>query len=344
MAYKGKRMTACLLAGLLLSAALPTGALAAEQKGEQAEKIQNEIKQVDRELHETLEKMRALEAELAKGMKQSEKLRGEIADLEKRIEEHRGKLKERVKVMYENGDVSFWEVLFEATDFADFLQRLQLLTLIVEQDRELIEKLRADQEKLQEAKKQLDAEQMARREKQAELRKAEQELQERAKQLESELAAAIAKPAEDQAIIEEAYKSYSGPQFLGGTGNGTYAWPVPSSYLITSGYGMRGAEFHKGIDIGAPVGTPIVASADGVVLQAGPASGYGHWIVIDHGNGMTTVYGHMYANGVYVHSGQSVKQGQVIGAVGNDGRSTGPHLHFSMMNGGSYVNPMSYLQ
>nr|WP_236588308.1 M23 family metallopeptidase [Tumebacillus amylolyticus] len=110
-----------------------------------------------------------------------------------------------------------------------------------------------------------------------------------------------------------------------------------------------GGEFHKGIDIGAPVGTPITAVADGTVWQAGTASGFGHWIVILHDNGVMSVYGHMFSSGVYVSAGQRVQQGQVIGATGNDGESTGPHLHFAIANGVSggrmnYINPMGYLQ
>ncbi|TCP52376.1 murein DD-endopeptidase MepM/ murein hydrolase activator NlpD [Tumebacillus sp. BK434] len=345
MSYRQKRMTACLLAGLLLTTALPGNALAAEQKGEQAEKIQQELNGVDKELQDTLKNMQDLEAELSQGMKENEKMKREIAALEQRIEKHREKLKERVKVMYQKGDVSFWEVLFKATDFSDFLERLQLLSMIVEQDQDLIKQLRTDQAKLKTAKEQLDAQQKERRTRQETLRKAEQDLQAKAKNLKGDLAAALAAPAEDQHVVEQAYQSYTGPQFIPAAGgNGSYAWPVPSSFTISSGYGMRGSEFHKGIDITAPIGTPFVAVADGVVVQAGSASGYGHWIVIDHGNGVTSVYGHMYGNGILVSTGQTVRQGQVIGTTGNDGYSTGPHLHLSMQSGGAYVNPMAFLQ
>ncbi|MFD2172251.1 murein hydrolase activator EnvC family protein [Tumebacillus lipolyticus] len=344
MSQKGKQFTACLLAGLLLIATLPDGALAAEQKGEQAETIEQEMKQVDRELHDTLDRMKALEAELTEGMKENERLKGEIATLEKRIAEQKAKLNERMKVIYEKGEVSFWEVLFQATDFSDFLDRVSLLSMIVKQDQELIDSLRSDQEQLKVTKENLEQQQQARKQKQEEMRQAEQELQARAKSLKSDLAEAIAAKAAEQAAIEEAQQKYQGPQFIESAGGGALGWPVPSSFLITSGYGFRGSEFHKGIDIGAAIGTPFVAAADGVVIQAGAASGFGHWIVVDHGNGVTSIYGHMYANGVFVHAGQAVKQGQVIGSVGNDGVSTGPHLHFGVQQGGSYVNPMSYLQ
>lgn len=96
---------------------------------------------------------------------------------------------------------------------------------------------------------------------------------------------------------------------------------------------------HKGIDLGGPAGTPIYAPADGTVTYAGPAGGYGHLIVIKHDNGFTTKYGHMYSNGMFVRNGQAVKQGDPIGAVGSDGYSTGPHLHFETWYNGDVVDP-----
>ena len=136
-------------------------------------------------------------------------------------------------------------------------------------------------------------------------------------------------------------------------GKGTWTWPVPSSHTITSDYGNRSLfgsqEFHGGIDIGAPIGTPIVAVADGVVLYAGPASGYGHWVVILHNNGLMSIYGHMYGNQINVSVGDHVTAGQQIAGVGSDGEATGPHLHFGVANGITngrmdVLNPWNYLK
>jgi murein DD-endopeptidase MepM/ murein hydrolase activator NlpD len=260
-------------------------------------------------------------------------------------------LNSRVRVMYESGDVSFWEVLFAATDFADFLDRFRALTLIVERDKKLVDSIRKDQEALRKDREEWERQQQARRAKQEELMALEAVLQARYKEKRTELTEKEREIAEAEASLVRTYESTAQlPEFLGdGKGNGTYVWPVPSSRVITSGYGYRGAEFHKGIDIGAPIGTPIVAVADGVVLQSGPASGYGHWIVILHEGGVMSVYGHMYAHQLKVGVGERVKQGQVIASVGNDGRSSGPHLHFSIARGTSagamnYVNPMAFLQ
>lgn len=122
-------------------------------------------------------------------------------------------------------------------------------------------------------------------------------------------------------------------------------WPVRGS--VTAGFGERidplngeGA-FHSGMDIAAPTGTDVIASADGMVLSAGPESGYGNAILLDHGNGLTTKYGHL--SKVYVVVGQDVKRGQVIGAVGSTGRTTGPHLHYEVHIQDTPVNPATYL-
>lgn len=123
-------------------------------------------------------------------------------------------------------------------------------------------------------------------------------------------------------------------------------WPVRGQ--ITAGFGQRldpftgeGA-FHSGVDIGSPIGAGVGASAEGIVLQAGPESGYGNEIMLDHGFGIATKYGHL--SKVFVVPGQEVKAGQVIGAVGMTGRATGPHLHYEVIVNDTPVNPMKYLQ
>ncbi len=125
-------------------------------------------------------------------------------------------------------------------------------------------------------------------------------------------------------------------------------WPVIGP--ITSGFGERvdpvlgtgEGEFHKGIDIAAPLGTPIRATADGVVLTAGLSNGYGREVVIDHGHGLKTLYGHM--SGFNVLAGQTVFRGQVIGYVGHSGRTTGNHVHYEVKIHDASVNPHKYLR
>lgn len=131
---------------------------------------------------------------------------------------------------------------------------------------------------------------------------------------------------------------------------GVSGWTRPvKNGIVTSRFGMRthpirgDRSFHDGDDYGVPCGTPIVAANSGLVVKAGPAPIYGHQIVIDHGNNVQTKYGHMYAAGVKTRVGATVSAGQVIGAVGSDGLSTGCHLHFSVTKNGTYVNPTTHL-
>jgi len=135
-------------------------------------------------------------------------------------------------------------------------------------------------------------------------------------------------------------------QVLVPSGHGVLAVPIPGA-PITSGFGPRvhpiygDVRMHTGIDFGAPYGTPIQAAADGVVVSAGPLGGYGNATVIDHGNGLATLYGHQ--SSIAVVPGQRVRRGQVIGYVGCTGLCTGPHLHFEVRVRGTPVDPMPYL-
>lgn len=124
------------------------------------------------------------------------------------------------------------------------------------------------------------------------------------------------------------------------SGSGRLAWPV--SGAITSYYGYRGREFHTGVDISAPYGTPVAAAESGVVTGAGYEGGYGRMITINHGGGLVTRYAHL--SGYNVAVGQRVSRGEVIGYVGTSGRTTGPHLHFEVLLNGEFRNPYNYLR
>ncbi|TWH51602.1 Membrane proteins related to metalloendopeptidases [Sporomusa sp. KB1] len=121
----------------------------------------------------------------------------------------------------------------------------------------------------------------------------------------------------------------------------------PTSGDVTSGFGWRsspwggGSELHPGMDIANSIGTPIFATADGVVVQSGWSGGYGNIVQIDHGNGIETIYGHN--SSVLVNAGQSVKKGQIISYMGSTGRSTGPHVHYEVRVNGNAVDPIRFM-
>jgi len=123
-------------------------------------------------------------------------------------------------------------------------------------------------------------------------------------------------------------------------GTGKLYWPVEGGGNITSRFGWRGRDWHPAVDIAAPEGTPVRAADSGVVTFAGWEAGYGRLIIIDHGDGLTTRYGHL--SRILVQPGDRVERGQVIGSVGQTGRATGPHLHFEVRIGGEARNPLQY--
>jgi murein DD-endopeptidase MepM/ murein hydrolase activator NlpD len=146
--------------------------------------------------------------------------------------------------------------------------------------------------------------------------------------------------ASDAAEAWAAQQAAAAGNMLSAAGGGI----APTSGRVTSCYGTRWGTLHAGIDIAAPIGTPIYAPVEGVVVQAGPASGFGQAVAVEHGDGTITLYGHV--NQMFASVGQSVSAGQQIAEVGNRGQSTGPHLHFEVHTGGLYanrVNPVPWL-
>lgn len=154
-------------------------------------------------------------------------------------------------------------------------------------------------------------------------------------------------------IVLVGTKTYSSPVYGGSVSSSGFTWPTRGAYAISSRYGYRSASisgwgFHGGIDIiryGGSAGIPVVASASGTVISAYSGwSGYGHTVVISHGNGITTRYAHMQAGSICVRAGQYVYRGQQIGRIGSTGNSTGPHLHFEVLVNGVKVNPLNYVR
>lgn len=170
---------------------------------------------------------------------------------------------------------------------------------------------------------------------------------EKLEQLKAAAAEAARKQEEQARLAAASANASAGAGAAVVSGNGMFTHPCPGYSRISSEFGWREAPIagagnnHKGMDFAASTGTPIYAAAAGKVTIARSSATAGNWIVLDHGNGLQTYY--MHASALYVSEGQSVSKGQNIAAVGSTGQSTGPHLHFQVMQNGSPVNPRNYL-
>lgn len=287
----------------------------------------------------------------------------ELADAQQKEEIQYDLFCKRVRAMEEEGTVSYWSVLFKADSFTDLLDRLDAVNEVMDADQVVIDRLKALQEEisqkeaeLQESKAGAEAARADLVSKKSALEKQRAEANQLIAQLaanESETEAEIDGMEEEeeriQREIQELSRKLAAQQAAAGQSNrsnpGGYIWPVDSRY-ITSTMGGRaspggiGSTNHKGTDIGR-VGytSPIYAAKAGTVIVSQRSRSYGNYVVISHGSGNTTLYGHMSSRKVEV--GQYVNQGDVIGITGSTGNSTGPHLHFEITENGVRVNPLS---
>lgn len=269
-------------------------------------------------------------------------------------------LRERLVEMYKAGDVTYLEVLLSSKSLTEFISSYFLMRQLVEYDNKLIEQVEREKNDLEYTKAKLEKEQKevktikAKKEQttiilnnKKTLKKAHvNKLSEEEKKLQKEIIEYKKEVYRIQSLISQV----SGEpnlqiQYTGGD----MIWPVAKEgTAITSYYEQREhpitgiIHYHSGIDIGnAYFGTPVVAALDGYVSYAGWLGGYGNCVIINHGNGVSTLYGHGQAILTTLH--KEVKQGELIMEVGSTGNSTGPHLHFEIRINGYTVNPLLYV-
>ena len=317
------------------------------------------------------DRLTALESDLAAHRSRlsrlEARLREQVATLQRLTQQHavaQRRLEERLVELYESNEATELEILLQAQSFSDLLEQLDYFRAIGQQDKDIADTIKRLQGEMRVAKQQTAATKTDVAEATAVLaKKTEEERAARAALLARQAALAAARDSKESLLTDvkqqrhadeedlEAMQAASAAiaaQLVGsgaGSGGGGgapsssgFIWPV--SGPVTSGFGWRWGRMHEGIDIGAACGTPIRAAASGTIVYAGWMDGYGNIIIIDHGGGMGTAYGHQSA--IYVGGG-SVSQGQTIGAVGSTGHSTGCHLHFEVRVNGTPVNPLSYL-
>lgn len=334
---------------------------AAEQKRNEAQgkraKTLEESQNLEREIYSLQEQVDTLTEQISET---DSKLAVEVEKLEiatKKAENQYDSFKERFRVMCEDGATSYLEILFSAESFSDLIDRLEIAKEISSYDKEIfdvMENSRLQIEASKNAIETLKAEQESRKAQKQEqtnaleAKKAENDAY--VKELQADIAnydkvIAEKERAQDalrQQIASSLSTSSGGRVYVGGE----FMWPATSTY-ITSPFSPNRKNpvtgkmrKHTGVDIGAAHGTSIKAANAGTVTLAGWNSGYGYCVIIDHGGGRATLYGHM--SKILVSKGQSVNKGTEIGKVGSTGNSTGPHLHFEILINGSPVNPMNY--
>ena len=308
---------------------------------------------------------RRLEAVKALYRLQSERLeylRGQYAVAQ-------GRLADRLVAVYEGEDPSTLDIVLEASSFSEALDQLDYLDSIAAQDRSVVRHVAGARDHMRELKArtaqtkarvaaltrvvEIRAQQqrdvynrlLISRQGLAQARSSKREslaaAHDAAEQYEGKAEELLKTSAQLAARIQAAQAS-AAPTYSS-TGSGSvsasgFMWPV--SGPVVSGFGMRWGRMHEGVDIAAGYGTPIHAAASGTVIYAGWMGGYGNLIIIDHGNGLATAYGHQSSFAV---GGGPVSQGQVIGYVGCTGHCFGPHVHFEVRVNGSPVDPLGYL-
>lgn len=278
----------------------------------------------------------------------------EIAVMEEKIENKYKEFEEWIKMTYENGDVSYIQMILETDNFTDLLSNTERFANIIEYQKRLMKeldiallKLQQDKEKLviykseqEKTKSTLEQQKAKMADLAVESANYISDLQKDRIKLEAQKAEAE-KQQEllNQELIELLEKiAQQNAVYIGGA----YMWPAQSDYTrISSGYGYRGREFHLGIDIPVGYGTDVYASNGGKVVKATYHFSYGNYVVIDHGGGQATLYGHN--SKLLVSEGDFVSQGDVIALAGSTGYSTGNHIHFEVRINGVTTEPLDYV-
>jgi murein DD-endopeptidase MepM/ murein hydrolase activator NlpD len=364
----GRALAATILATLLIPAVVSSAA----GPQDNLQKTRNELGRVRRTLDtkqavagDTKDQIRALEAainrlqiDINKLDAAIEKVQAEVTEVRARIEATQARIDAIEKrataqavALYKSDGVDTIAALLESKSLAELDRRAEMLGIAARENTgALIEygrlkvAIQQHNQELLAKKAELNATRNARQTKLTELASLKTRLDAKYARLADDIdhlkaregdLAAEAEELRDEIIAAQAQRAVTS---LGESGAG-FIWPLNGP--VTSGYGSRWGRMHTGIDIDGYTGQPIVASKGGRVILSSYYSGYGNTVIIDHGGGISTLYGHM--SGFNTSSGSAVAQGQVVGYVGCTGSCTGDHLHFEVRVNGSPVDPMGYL-
>ncbi|WP_303104641.1 murein hydrolase activator EnvC [uncultured Mitsuokella sp.] len=327
------------------------------QSNELQQKIDNvseEKRAIDEAADAAIKEHQARKAELDATEARMKENEDTLQGLQKDYDDKRQALGKRVRDIYIHGQISYLDVLFGAKDFNDLMTRMDLLKRIIRRDYNLVTEVAAVKDQLELAQAELEKDRETQAEQESRAHKARLDMEEKVGRQQ----ALIERLKTDKALIDQQYEELMAASHQVGamirergdggvqaSGSGAMIWPI--SGPVTSEFGWRvhpitgSQRFHSGVDIGGDYGQSVHAAQSGTVEYAGWISGYGNAVIINHGGGITTLYGHNQS--LAVSEGQSVSQGQTIAYCGSTGNSTGPHCHFEVRRNGEPVSPYSYL-
>lgn len=342
----------------------------AEEQLEQGKQRQNDllsqIDEVNAQMKDLENEISGYDSRIDEQEEKIEKAREALNEKEEEIGGQNDALGERLRVMYKSGDTGMLEVLLGSSDISELISNMDMFQKIYENDAGILKDMEKQYDEISERKDKLVSLKDELKKQQGEKKQSQSELESKSAELEK----LEARVADDNEALEEqidslnqeaaritdeiqqgqlaASSSADSTYTSGDETSGSMLWPVPSSHRITSEYGnrfhpiLKTNKFHAGIDIGASTGEQILAANDGTVIFAGTKGGYGNCVMVDHGGGVVTLYGH--CSKLLVDSGQQVKRGENIALVGSTGQSTGPHCHFEVRVNGSTTDPTNFLQ
>lgn len=352
-----------------------SGDIAAQKK-----EIQNQLKAVQADKSAAMKKKELLESQIDLLQQEIENINEQIAMYEQLIAEKTAELEQaeaeesaqfdlfcrRMRYMEEQGEISYWSILFSSSDFAELLDNYMMIEEIIQYDNQVIDDLVALQERVTADRTELEAAQTEQEEAKAQREASQSELEAQEAEVDRLIKEISAQEDQLEAMEEELNKAAKAldaqikakereyaAQIANVPSESGFLWPLAAGYnTISSLAGGRihptthKPSNHAGIDIPAPSGTNIYAAKSGVVIHAAKGTGsswsYGNYVIVSHSDGTSTLYAHMSRIGC--KQGQTVKQGEVIGYVGTTGRSTGNHLHFEVRVGSSRKDPVNYFK
>ena len=324
--------------------------------------LDSNLEQIERNIAELKAKISVKEEEIAVAEEQ-------LAEALEKEENQRTSMINRIRMVYETGDPQMTEMLLKSSSFGDFLNKADYVERVISYDQQMWQDYKTVREYVELCKQELELEREILDEAKAGVEEEQRNLEalieqknrdileyesdisnkeQAIKEYEEEI-----KAQEEEISTLEAQIAEEKKKILANSGvvltydGGTFKFPLASYTRVSDDYGMRIhpilgiQQLHNGVDFAAPKGTAIYAAYDGVVVAATYSGTMGNYVMIDHGDGLYTIY--MHASQLYVEKDDIVVRGETIAAVGSTGRSTGNHLHFSVRLNGAYTSPWNYM-